>query len=148
MLTIVVKKLVKLFLSKSFVFFFCVFQQQSKSLYLWLLFTTPLSTLLLLLSTTTYLSILWYAKNNAVMIRHWFHEKFLLELQLYDVVLCTSASAESFGRRIQELKRQVTKNFKICREGFRMTKDDQKNSRKKTNNPFVWHTANRKGKKK
>jgi len=28
-----------------------------------------------------------------------------------------------------------------------MTKDDQKNSRKKqTNNPFVWHTANRNGK--
>ena len=35
---------------------------------------------------------------------HWFHEKFLLELQLYDVVLYTS-SASAVGRRIQELSK-------------------------------------------
>jgi len=96
-LTIVVKLYLSIFCFL-FLFLFSVFKKTSLSLSLYLF------SLRRLLYTTIYyyIPILWYA-NNAVM-THWFHEKFLLELQLYDVVLCTS-SAYAVGRRIQELSK-------------------------------------------
>ena len=117
MLTLVLKVS---FIFFCFVFSFCVQNCVSHFSLRRLLYTT----------TSTYL---WYA-NNAVMIHTHFHEKNLLELQLYDVVCYVLLPA--VGRRNQEWIKKKIDQWSV---GFPNDKDDQKNSRKNKQNKLIIH---------